>query len=426
MSDSRTVDDPATRPAATGASPDLPLAQAAEVGIDPRPLDRLCEWIRDQNLDIRSFLIVKDGRLVFELYGDGLERASNHETYSITNTVTSLLFGILADEGRISPTDKLADWLARDHPDLTPALQDKQAIELGHLLSMSSGLFYTLTGPADPLANPPNRLQIALTAAAKAAPATVFNYTIVSPDARRAAITAASGVPIDQFAEERLLKPLQMENYGWTGADQTGVVSGGSGLRLRAMDIAKLGVMMLHGGRWQGEQIVPQAWIREMSTPKATARDYGYFCWINHVVETEPAFGAMGFRGQFMTILPKRNAVIVMTSLLPETGGVKDAAFLQLYRRMVNDYVLPALQGATAASFTGSAQQALRQEPERGAEPAGQSHPPVAHPPVAHPPVAHPPVAHPPVAHPPVAHPPLAHPPSAHAPAAQHTGRHAP
>ena len=233
-------------------------------------------------------------------------------------------------------------------------------------------------------------------------------------------------MPIDQFAEERLLKPLQMENYGWTGADQTGVVSGGSGLRLRAMDIAKLGVMMLHGGRWQGEQIVPQAWIREMSTPKATARDYGYFCWINHVVETEPAFGAMGFRGQFMTILPKRNAVIVMTSLLPETGGVKDAAFLQLYRRMVNDYVLPALQGATAASFTGSAQQALRQEPERGAEPAGQSHPPVAHPPVAHPPVAHPPVAHPPVAHPPVAHPPLAHPPSAHAPAAQHTGRHAP
>jgi CubicO group peptidase (beta-lactamase class C family) len=181
MSDSRTVDDPATRPAATGASPDLPLAQAAEVGIDPRPLDRLCEWIRDQNLDIRSFLIVKDGRLVFEFYGDGLERASNHETYSITNTVTSLLFGILADEGRISPTDKLADWLARDHPDLTPALQDKQAIELGHLLSMSSGLFYTLTGPADPLANPPNRLQIALTAAAKAAPATVFNYTIVSP-----------------------------------------------------------------------------------------------------------------------------------------------------------------------------------------------------------------------------------------------------
>jgi CubicO group peptidase (beta-lactamase class C family) len=116
-----------------------------------------------------------------------------------------------------------------------------------------------------------------------------------------------------------------------------------------------------------------------MSTPKATANDYGYFCWINHVVETEPEFGAMGFRGQFVTILPERNAVIVMTSLLPETGGVRDAAFLQLYRHMVNDYVLPALQGATAASFTGSAQRGLRQEPDRGAEqPAGLPQPPAA------------------------------------------------
>ena len=343
------VDDPTCR-SATAAASDLPLAPPEAVGLDPRPLANLSAWISDQALDVRSFLLVKDGWLVFEHYGEGLDRDSNHETYSITNTVTSLLFGILVEDGKVSLTDKLADLLARDRPDLAPALHDTQDIELRHLLSMSSGLFYTLTGPNDPLADASReRLQVALTATAKAAPGTVFNYTVTGPILAGAALAAAAGEPEQRFAEERLFKPLQMKNHDWTGADRTGAVSGGSGLRLRAMDMAKLGVMMLHGGQWQDRQVVPRAWITQMSTPQPTAKDYGYFCWINHIVETEPEFGGMGFRGQFVTILPERNAVVVMTSLLPETGGVRDAAFLQSYRQMVNDYVLPALQGGTVA-----------------------------------------------------------------------------
>jgi CubicO group peptidase (beta-lactamase class C family) len=339
-----------TRRPAGGVASDFPLAQPEDVGIDPRPLARLSEWISEQALDIRSFLIVQDDKLVFERYGEGLDRDSNHETFSITNTVTSLLFGILVADGKTSLNDKLADLLARDRPDLAPALRDKRAIELRHLLSMSGGLFYTLTGPNDPLADASrDRLAVALTATAKAAPGTVFNYTVVGPILAGAALTAAAGEPEQQFAEERLFKPLQMRNHVWTGADGTGAVSGGSGLRLRAMDMAKLGVMMLHGGQWQNRQVVPRAWITQMYTPQPTAKDYGYFCWINHAVETEPEFGGMGFRGQFITILPERNAVVVMTSALPETGGVRDAAFLQLYRQMVTQFVLPALQGGTVA-----------------------------------------------------------------------------
>ena len=44
---------------------------------------------------------------------------------------------------------------------------------------------------------------------------------------------------------------------------------------------------------------------------QATAQDYGYYCWINHIVESEPEFGAMGFKGQFITVLPKHDLVIV-------------------------------------------------------------------------------------------------------------------
>ena len=134
--------------------------------------------------------------------------------------------------------------------------------------------------------------------------------------------------------------------------------------------MAKLGVMMLQGGQWQGTQVVPQSWIEQMSTPSATAKDYGYYCWINHIVETEPEFGAMGFKGQFITVLPKENAVVVMTSILPTDGGLRDATYLNLYRRMVNEYVLPAIHARTTAA-PESREAALREELELSAKTQG-------------------------------------------------------
>jgi CubicO group peptidase (beta-lactamase class C family) len=358
--------------AGAAASTDLPAAKPADVGVDPQKLVDLSRWIREQKLGVRSFLVVKDDKLVFERYGDGLDRDYNYELYSVTKTVTSLLFGTLVGEGKISPDDKIAPWILKAHPEFADALEDKQAIELRHLISMSSGLYYKQVEGTDPLYySAPNRLQVALTTVAKVPPATQFEYTDANPVLVGAAIATAAGEPEDKLAEERLFRPLGMKNYHWTGADQTGLVSGGWGLRLRAVDMAKLGLVMLHGGQWQGRQVVPRSWIGQMSTPFVVAKDYGYYCWINHVVETEPEFGAMGFKGQFITVLPKENAVVVMTSILPTDGGLRDATYLNLYRHMVNDYVLPAMHGKVDTASAGSAEQALREELELSAKTQG-------------------------------------------------------
>lgn len=362
-----------TAHAADMPEPGLPVAPPEAVGVDSAPLIRLSEWIRKDRLDVRSLLVVKDDKLIFERYSDGLNRDYNYELYSVTKTITSLVFGILAGEGKIKPDDKIAGWIATAHPELEGTLEDKQDIELRHLVSMSSGLYYKQVEGSDPLYySAPNRLQVALTTVAKVPPGTQFEYTDANPVLVAAAIAAAAGEPEDRLAEERLFKPLGMRNYHWTGADQTGSVSGGWGLRLRAVDMAKLGVMMLHGGQWQGQQVVPKSWIEQMSTPSATAKDYGYYCWINHIVETEPEFGAMGFKGQFITVLPKENAVVVMTSILPTDGGLRDATYLNLYRRMVNDYVLPAMQGSGDGTATEARQQALREELELSAQSKGE------------------------------------------------------
>ncbi|MGV8804684.1 MAG: serine hydrolase domain-containing protein [Polaromonas sp.] len=362
--------------AALAAAPEAGIETAAPeaVGVDSAQLVRLSEWIRKDKLDVRSLLIIKDGKLIFERYSDGLTRDHNYELYSVTKTLTALTFGVLAGEGKIATSDKAAKWILKNHPEFKQALSDKENIELGHLMSMSSGLLYKQVEGSDPLYfQAPDRLKVALGTVPRIPPATLFEYTDANPVMVGAAIAAAAGQPEDRYAEEHLFKPLGMKNYRWTGADKTGTVSGGWGMRLRAVDMAKVGMLMLNDGKWQGKQIVPASWIHQMSTPspKATAQDYGYYTWINHIVRSEPEFGAMGFKGQFITVLPKERAVVVMTGILPTDGGLRTGTYVNQYRRMVNDYILPAMKTIPKPQLTEAAQQALRQELELSAQSKG-------------------------------------------------------
>ncbi|WP_432258861.1 serine hydrolase domain-containing protein [Cupriavidus sp. TMH.W2] len=341
----------------------IPTAQPEAVGVDSSKLIALSEWIRRDKLDVRSLLVIKDGKLVFERYGDGLSRDYNHELYSVTKFISALLVGTLVGDGKLSAEESPAPRLAAARPDLASALADKQAIQLRHLMSMSSGLSYKLVEGTDTLYyGVPDRLRVAAGAAVRTRAGTEFDYIDVNPVLVGAAITQAAGQPEDQYAKARLFGPLGMNHYRWDGADGKGAVSGGWGLRLRAIDMAKLGMLMLNQGRWNGQQIVPASWVARMTTPAGPAKDYGFYCWVNNIVQGEREFSAMGYKGQFITVLPKQNAVIVMNSIMSTQGGLRDAAYLDLYRRMVNQYVLPALQAGNTVRPDAARQAALQKE----------------------------------------------------------------
>ncbi len=348
---------------ATAVADGLPTAQPEAVGVDSARLVALSAWIRRDKLDVRSLIVIKDGKLVFERYGDELNRDYNHELYSVTKFISALLVGTLAGDGKLSAQDKPAARLAAARPDLAQALADKQGIELRHLMSMSSGLSYKLVEGTDTLYyGVPDRLRVAATAAVREKPGTTFDYIDVNPVLVGATVTDAAGQPEDRYAQERLFRPLGMRHYRWDGADGKGAVSGGWGLRLRSIDMAKLGMLMLNQGRWNGQQIVPASWVARMTTPGGPAPDYGYYCWINNIVKSEREFSAMGYKGQFITVLPKQNAVIVMNSIMSTEGGLRDAKYLDLYRTMVNDYVLPALQAGDKVRPSAARQAALQKE----------------------------------------------------------------
>lgn len=341
--------------AVAGAGTDLPEARPAELGVDPQQLIDLSEWIRQQDLDVRSLLVVKDDKLVLERYSGGLDRDYNYELYSITKGVTALVAGMLIDEGKLRLDDKVGPMLAKWRPDLADKFADKGELTVRHILMMSSGLHYDFKPKGDPIYyEAPDRLQLAAGTQPKVPPGEEFEYTDINPILTAAVLSAAAGMPVQDYAEQKLFQPLAMRNYAWGRADAKGLVSTGWGLRLRPVDMAKIGLLVLHGGRWQDKQLVSEAWIRQMTSPGVVPY-FGYYWWINDIVTSESEYDTMGFKGQFIVVLPKRDAVVVMTSMLPIEGGLRDAKNVQIFRQIVNDHILPALDRTSVAEGQTSA-----------------------------------------------------------------------
>ncbi|MDZ5456104.1 serine hydrolase domain-containing protein [Azohydromonas lata] len=366
----------ATAPRAQTNPVDFPAAAPEAVGMDSAKLVDLSQWLRRDKLAVRSLLVVKDGKLVFERYGDQLQRGHNYELYSITKSVSSLLAGMLVRDGQLSLDDKAADVVGRWRPPLAAGFADKREVTLRHVLSMSSGLHYDFKPKDDPIYyGAPDRLALAAGTRQKEAPGRSFEYTDINPVIAAAMLSAGAGMPVEQYARRALFEPLGMVNAAWERADDTGLVSSGWGLRLRPMDMAKIGQLVLDQGRWQGRQLVPQAWIQQMTTPHA-APDFGYYWWVNHIVRGEPEVDAMGFKGQFIAVLPQRRTVVVMTSMLSIAGGLRDADNVKTFRSVVNDYVLPAIErGAQDGTDANALQRELDLARQAPTEPGTSADP---------------------------------------------------
>lgn len=349
-------------PAGAALASDLPEAPPAEHGVDAGRLVELSAWLREEALDVRSLLLVKDGELVFERYTDGLSRDHNYELYSVTKTVTALLAGMLIEDGKIALDDDIATVIGDYRPDLAERVADKENIALHHVLSMSSGLAYDFDPEGDPIYyGADDRLDLMADTTTRFAPGSDFEYTDVNPVFAAAMLSAAAKRPLEEYAAEALFDPMGMEHYAWQRADEQGLVSAGWGLRLRPMDLAKLGMLLINDGEWQGKQLVPADWIERMSTPQAV-RDFGYYLWRQHIVDTETSLDMMGFKGQFVTALPEHDAVVVMTSMLPIDGGLRHAKNVRIFRDIVNDYMLPALDAEVVAEDTEAEREALEAE----------------------------------------------------------------
>jgi CubicO group peptidase (beta-lactamase class C family) len=330
------------------------IADPSAVNLDSESIKKLLDLVKSgQYKNIHSMLIVKNGKLVVEEYfpgseEDGQERMygplTRHGIHSATKSINGLLFGIALEQRLIPDVEvKISSYF----PDYADVFKDKapDEIRLKHLLAMTAGLSWDEDKPY----TDPRNDHVAMNASGDpvryvlerpvvAPPGAKFNYSSGISIVLGEIIHRATGMPADKYAERHLFGPLGIADYAWLKYPN-GIVQTGGGLSMRARDMAKIGQMMLDGGRWRGKQIIPEAWLRDSTRQQAPDRTYGYQWWLGTLSAADREIvtvGAQGRGGQFILILPAAKMVAVFTGW-NDGNGLGEQPY-----DMMRRYILPA------------------------------------------------------------------------------------
>jgi CubicO group peptidase (beta-lactamase class C family) len=314
-----------------------------EQGVNSAQLADMFNQIQDSGYNIHSVAIVRHGKLVTEAYRTPNSANTLHQLMSCTKSFVSALVGIAIDQGAIQSIDqRVLDFF----PDRTPANLDdaKSGMTLRDLLTMSGGFDWQggmLEQPSlDQLAFSPDWVQFMLDLPLSDAPGSRFVYDSGGSHLLSAIVQQATGQTAEEFARANLFAPLGITSWQWE-SDPQGVSTGYAGLWLAPRDMAKLGYLYLHGGQWDGQQIVPAQWVADSTRQQIEAGGswlsdgYGYQWW----VDAQGYFMALGFGGQYIVVVPDRDMVVTFTSGLP-------AANFFAPEDLLNKYILPASESS--------------------------------------------------------------------------------
>ena len=321
-----------------------------QVGMDPLKLKELNEEVRvllEMHIDVHSVLIIKDGYIVAEqYYSDDYGVDSLHRIYSCTKSITSALYGIAIEKGYLNGVD---DRMLDFFPDteIQNRSDQKEDITLEDLLTMSSGLeWYEMDYPYEDERNTFRQwvnqgvdVQFVLDRPMVAAPGYIYSYSTGSSHVLSGILQNATGVRSDSFALKQLLEPLGIDKYYWP-VDGDGIAYGGSAMRLTSRDMARFGYLYLMDGVWEGKQIVPEEWV-EVSQQKHIKRKfieddyYGYHWWVSDY----NTYSAVGYSGQWITVVPEHNLVVVFTNDFTEGDDLQ----WNTPERLLNTYIIPAI-----------------------------------------------------------------------------------
>jgi CubicO group peptidase (beta-lactamase class C family) len=304
-----------------GADGDLISGKPADVSLNPNVLARLIQVLRAKDRDIHGLAISRDCRIVVEMYISGVTRAHNHTIYSVTKSVVVTLAGTLLAGGKLSSFDVPVGTLM-SKPDSVPARnwEKTQRIRFRNVLAMSSGLEYTHDPTGNPIYRAHDRFAYALQPAIVQTPGTHFQYSDGDASIAGAVVAAVAGTDILTYSVSALFKPLSFKNYDWWSRDPSGRLAGGWGMRLRVIDMIKLGHLYLEKGVWQDRRIITAAFIDQAWSP-SSAPWYGLFWWRNagHAATIGTVYEARGFKGQRILVIPRLNIVVALTAnLAPE------------------------------------------------------------------------------------------------------------
>lgn len=350
----------ATGPGPSGeADPSAPVADAlpvrpalppADGPLDPVRLDSMLA-AAERLRPLSSLLVWHRGELVVERYYRGMSAGRTTNLKSASKTLLNPLVGIAIRDGLIEDVDVP---LRRLLPDLYARLDAsaaddprKDEITVRDLLDMGSGLETTSFRNYGEWVASSNWGWDQLRRPMECRPGDCYQYSTGVTHLLGIALAEAADRDLRSYAQQVLFGPLDIPLPAWDRSPE-GYYLGGNNMALRPRDLLKVGVLYLDDGRWEGEQIVPEAWIAESWRPVFRSpwngMGYGHLWWAS-AWGGEEVHSAWGYGGQFLVVVPRLDLAIVATSSLART----ERGHNRRMRRFFDRYAIPAFQAVRPA-----------------------------------------------------------------------------
>jgi CubicO group peptidase (beta-lactamase class C family) len=251
---------PGTHPLTMGLSGQTAIAEAA--------LAKAQAY--SDSLGGHALLVWQGGMLRYERYGPGVSEDTRFETFSMHKSVLGLLYGAALRDGIIhSLDDKVGDYLQEWAND------PRGNITLRQLLTMQSGLSL---GGIDATA------AVAFSRTQDVPPGSRFEYSNVNPElagiALNRALKKAGRGDYAAYLSTVLLKPLGAGDAHLWLDHEGGEPRFFAFLQMRARDWLRVGILIDRKGRFDGQQVLPAAWIKALTTPSSLNPNYGILTWI--------------------------------------------------------------------------------------------------------------------------------------------------
>ena len=318
----------------------LPVSTPEAEGVSSAGIVQFLNAVDKGKNELHSFIILRHGKNISEGYWSPYGKELKHVMYSVSKSFTSIGVGLAIAENKLKLTDKVVSFFPKSVPDTLSTFMKEMTVQ--DLLKMSTGMN---TDPLFGARGSTDWPKTFMSSAVENKPGTVFKYNNMATFMLSAIVQKATGVKLVDYLKPRLFEPLGIKNFNWDETPE-GYTFGAIGLRIQSDDMAKFGQMLLQKGKWNGKQVVPQNWVEEATsfqimsnapenkTPKELndwEQGYGYQFWRGR----NNSYRADGLGGQFIIVLPEKDAVVVLTSAATNT---------QEELNLVWDHLFPAMQ----------------------------------------------------------------------------------
>lgn len=326
-------------PAQAGLEPYWPTSgwrneEPAALGFDPAKLAAAVDFTLP-GASSQAVLVVRHGYVAAEKYFGSFRASSKHESFSMAKSFSSALVGIAIGEGKLTSTDDricmaYSEWDCDDMND------PRSRITIEHAMNLSTGLRWSenwrsdVSGTNDAFSF--NMLATALARPAVEEPGTSKRYSTGDPALLTGPLQQATGMTALAYAREKVFNVIGTPDISWN-SDSSGRTTTYAGLQATAIDYAKFGYLYLNRGMWDGQQVVPEAWVERTTVGAAPCDDWYQWLWhVNMPVRLGPqdpacrelycppadfadlpgdGFFAEGINGQFIFIVPSADLVVV-------------------------------------------------------------------------------------------------------------------